>query len=216
MSNKINSQNLHPTDLFYSSIIIPLLSSEGEKLFLTSYHKPYDLLNSYFQSQEHLSFCGIACISTLLNYFFPFKKWNQSDIYSIIAKNYMLNGITLLNLSHIINIYGLSSIIRYCNDQIIEEQFRKDLKKENCFIIVNYWRQFEKKESKSIHQGGHFSLIGGYNSKTDYILILDPNSERFPHHWLSLKDLLKMMCTYDRMSSMPRGYLIVTNKNDEN
>lgn len=211
--SKINSQSAYPTDLWYSSIIIPLLSSDGEKLFLRSYHKSYDLLNSHFQSQEQISYCGIACVSTLLNYFLPSEKWNQSNIYSNIARDHMLNGITLSKLSYVIEMCGLSSRIEYCHDETIEEQFREDLKQEKSFIIVNYWRQSKEKDNDYVHRYGHFSLIGGYNPITDDVLILDTNSKRFPHHWLLLKQLIRMMCTYDRMSLMPRGYLNVTHKN---
>ncbi|UJR35115.1 hypothetical protein I4U23_027886 [Adineta vaga] len=207
-----------PTDLWYPSVIIPLSSSSGEEFFSQSFHIAYDYLNSYFEYQEHLSFCGIACISTLLKTLLPIQKWNQSLIYSTIAKDYMSNGITLINLAKILHLCGISSQIHYCQNYSYEKIFREDLLNENNFIIINYWRQYYIRDKDYIHQSGHFALIGGFNPKTDHVLILDPNNIRFPHHWLSLKDLVRMMCTEDKMASESRGYLIINHSkiNKEN
>jgi len=213
--SKIISQNSSPRDLWYPSLIIPLFSSAGEEIFATSFHFSYDRLNPHFEPQERIFFCGIACGCILLNTLLPSEKWSQSIIYSNIAKAHISNGIILSKLSYILEMCGLSSIIRYCEDETIEEQFRKDLKEEKCFIIVNYWRQYEVKDKGYIHRGGHYSLIGAFNEKTDDVLIMDTSYPRFSHHWLSLKYLVRMMSTYDQMSSMTRGYLVVMHPNDQ-
>ena len=207
--SKISSQSHPPVDLWYPSLIVSLLSSAGQELFSKSSHIAYDRLNLHFEPQEHLSFCGVACASILLKTLLPYQNWTQSSLYSNIARNYMWNGLTLANLSNILKICGLQSIIRYCHDENIEEQFRIDLKQENQFLVVNYWRQFQDKNRHYIHRSGHFSLIAGYNQTTDHVLIMDTNSTIFPHHWLPLKDLIRMMSTYDRTASMQRGYLII-------
>ncbi|CAF0818492.1 unnamed protein product [Rotaria sordida] len=197
-------------DLWYPSLIIPLSSSVGQEIFSNSSHVAYDRLNTHFEGQEHLSFCGIACATILLNTLLPYQNWSQSNIYSNVARNHMSNGITLSKLSYVLEKCGLRSRIRYCEDKTIEEQFRKDLRKEKNFLIVNYLRQFKEKNKNHIHRGGHLSLIAGFNQITDHVLILDTSHTRFPHHWLSVKDLIQMMCTYDKMSSRPRGYLVIT------
>ncbi|CAF4315613.1 unnamed protein product, partial [Rotaria sordida] len=191
-------------DLWYPSLIIPLSSSVGQEIFSNSSHVAYDRLNTHFEGQEHLSFCGIACATILLNTLLPYQNWSQSNIYSNVARNHMSNGITLSKLSYVLEKCGLRSRIRYCEDKTIEEQFRKDLRKEKNFLIVNYLRQFKEKNKNHIHRGGHLSLIAGFNQITDHVLILDTSHTRFPHHWLSVKDLIQMMCTYDKMSSRPR------------
>ncbi|CAF3225496.1 unnamed protein product, partial [Rotaria sp. Silwood2] len=183
-------------------------------LFSTSFHVAYNYLNPHFEGQEHLSFCDIACASTILNTLFPSQKLNQSIIYSYVAKAHMSNGITLAKLSLFFQICGVYSIIRYSDHENFEEQFREDIKKQDNFIIVNYWRQYYINEKDYIHKSGHFALIAGFDQKTDYVLILDPNATRFPHHWLPLKHLVRMMSTYDKMASMPRGYLIITHQNN--
>ncbi|CAF3504133.1 unnamed protein product [Rotaria sp. Silwood1] len=196
-------------DLWYPSIIIPLASTEGQEIFSRSSHVAYDRLNPHFEVQERLSFCGIACASILLNTLLPYQNWSQSNIYSNIARSHMSNGITLSKLSYVLERCGLPSIIHYCEDETVEEQFRKDIRQEKNFLIVNYLRQFKEKDNNHIHRGGHLSLTGGFNEITDHVLILDTSHTRFPHHWLSVKDLIRMMCTYDKMASRSRGYLVV-------
>jgi hypothetical protein len=107
------SENDFPIDLWYSSLIIPLSSSTGENLFSTSYHKSYDYLNPNFEPQEKVFFCGVACASILLNTLLPSEqKWNQSNIYSTVAKDHMSNGIILSELSNVLKICGLSNYRR--------------------------------------------------------------------------------------------------------
>lgn len=207
--SEISTQNRFPTDLWYSSILIPLFSPVGEELFRKSLHRRYDHLYPHFEGQEQLSYCGIACTCILLKSLLPSKKWSQSSIYSSVVRYEMFHGIILSKLSHVLEVCGLHSEIRYCEDEKVEENFRNDLENDKSFIVINYWRQFQDKETSATHQYGHFSLIGGYNSLTDHVLILDPSVKRFPHHWLSLKDLVRLMCTYDPMSSRNRGYLLV-------
>jgi hypothetical protein len=208
--SKMSDRSRFPVDLWYPSIIIPLSSSTGEELFSKSNHDIYDRLNFHFEPQEQVSFCGIACACILLKTLAPFQTWNQTTLHSNVARNYMLNGITLSNLCDVLRVCGLRSIIRHCDNETIEKQFREDLKQEKSFLVINYWRQFEIKERNYTYQGGHFSLVGGFDPTTDNVLILDPNHRRFPHHWVPLKYLIRMMCTYDTMSSMSRGYLIVS------
>jgi hypothetical protein len=205
----MSSRNRFPNDLLYSSIIIPLFSPIGEELFSKSFHSSYDYLNPHFEGQESLSYCGIACACIVLKSLLPSQKWNQSTIYSNVAQYHMSNGIILSKLSYVLQVCGLSSLIRYCENETIEEQFRKDLKEEKYFIIVNYWRQYQDKDNGYTHRYGHFSLVGGFNPISDDVLLLDPSVKKFPHHWLSLKNLVRMMCTYDSMSSRNRGYLII-------
>ncbi|CAF1638986.1 unnamed protein product [Adineta ricciae] len=206
---KSSSRTDLPIDLYYTSIIIPLDSPLGQEIFSESFHSSYDNLHRNFQYQEHLSFCGLACISTVLNTISSNEKSNQQTIYSTIAKDFMFNGITLTNLSNVLKHYGISSQIKYAQEKKIEEEFRRDLNREDIFLIVNYWRQYHMKENNYLHQSGHFCLIGGFNPITDHVLLLDPNNRRFSHHWLSIKHLIQMISTYDQMASMSRGYLIV-------
>ena len=46
------------------------------------------------------------------------------------------------------------------------------LKKGN-YIIVNWWDDFDKK-----NQGGHYSIVGDYDSKLKNLTLVDPTNER--------------------------------------
>ena len=198
-----------PVDLWYLSLITPLSSSTGEQIFSTSLHAAFDRLHRHFEPQERIYFCGVACASILLNTLRSSPKWTQSSLYSTVAEAYMLNGITLANLSHVLATCGLPSTIRYCEDERIEEQFRRDIRNQQNFIIVNHWRQFEGRDKGHSYRYGHFSLVAAFEEATDQVLLFDTSNVRHPQHWLGLKQLVRMMCTCDRTAAMSRGYLIV-------
>ncbi|CAF4065606.1 unnamed protein product [Adineta steineri] len=128
----------------------------------------------------------------------------------------MLHGITLTNLSNVLRKCGSSSIIRHCEDETIEEQFRRDIKNEQNFLIVNYWRQFEGNDKNYPLRYGHFSLVAAFDEITDQVLLLDTSNAKHPQHWLGVKQLIRMMSTFDRTATMSRGYLIVNHtKNNQ-
>jgi hypothetical protein len=198
-----------PIDLWYLSLITPLSSPTGQQIFATSLHRIFDRLLPHFESQERPYFCGVACASILLNTLLSSPKWTQSKLYSTVAQAHMLNGITLANLSHVLTVCGLPCSIRYCENDRIEEQFRCDIKNQQNFIVVNYWRQFEGSDKDHPYRYGHFGLVAAFDEATDQVLLLDTSNARYPQHWLGVKQLIRMMCTFDRTAVMSRGYLIV-------
>ncbi|CAF1011974.1 unnamed protein product [Adineta steineri] len=205
-----------PVDLWYLSLITPLSSPIGQQIFARSFHCAFDRLHPYFEAQERNYFCGVACASILLNTLSSSPKWTQSTLYSTVAQAYMLHGITLTNLSNVLRKCGLSSIIRHCEDETIEEQFRRDIKNEQNFLIVNYWRQFEGNDKNYPLRYGHFSLVAAFDEITDQVLLLDTSNAKHPQHWLGVKQLIRMMSTFDRTATMSRGYLIVNHtKNNQ-
>lgn len=119
-------------------------------------------------------------------------------------------GLTLRNISEMIfdiephlNIqlfseYQADSIALTFASHLYECYYKKE-----GFIIVNYWRQLEG------HKGGHICVIGGFDPKSNSILILDTNAKRFPLHWISLENFLPLLCKVDRNVNLPRGYLVV-------
>ena len=152
--------------------------------------------------------------SILLNTLLSSPTWTQSTLHSRIAHAYIFHGITLTNLSHILSICGLPTIIRYCDDERIEEQFRHDVKNQQNFIVVNYWRQFEGTDKDHPLRYGHFSLVAAFDEETDQVLLFDTSNVKHPQHWLEVKQLVRMMCTFDRTAAMSRGYLIAVDSNE--
>ncbi|CAE7660692.1 unnamed protein product [Symbiodinium necroappetens] len=55
--------------------------------------------------------------------------------------------------------------------------------------------------------GGHWSPIGGWSD--GHVLILDTNDTRLPPHWVKLETLTKSMCSLNRATGKPRGYLLL-------
>ena len=118
------------------------------------------------------------------------------------------------NLAHILSICGLPTIIRYCEGERIEKQFRHDVKNQQNFIVVNYWRQFAGNDKDHSLRYGHFSLVAAFDEATDQVLLLDTSNARHLQHWLGVKQLVRMMCTFDRTASMSRGCLIAIEPNE--
>jgi hypothetical protein len=120
----------------------------------------------------------------------------------------------MANLSHDLSMCGRPSIIRYCEDENIEERFRHDVKNQQNFIVVNYWRQFEGSDKDHPLRYGHFALVAAFNEATDQVLLLDMSNARHPQHWLGVNQLVRMMCTFDRTAATSRGYLIAIDLNE--
>ena len=200
-----------PDDLWYPSLIISLNSRYGQHLLSSSSSSfAYKRLLSHFEPQQRSDFCGIASGVILLKRLQPKYKWTQSNLHATIAPTSKSGGMTLPQLSDMLEKCDVSSIIRYCHDEKIEEQFRRDMKEAQNLVIVNYWRQYEEGENNEIQRSGHFSPIGAFHEKTDRVLIMDTYQPHFPHHWVKVKELMRMMRAKDEEENAPRGYLIVT------
>ena len=211
---KYHHRSRSPVDLWYLSLITPLSSRTGQQIFATSLHCAFDRLFPHFELQERIYFCGVACASTLLNTLLSSPKWTQSTLHSEVAQAYILHGITLANLAHVLSICGLPTIIRYCDDEKIEERFRQDIKNQQNFVVVNYWRQFEGSDKEHPLRYGHFGLLAAFDETTDQVLLFDTSNAKHPQHWLGVKQLVRMMSTFDRTAAMSRGYLIAVDPNE--
>jgi glutathione gamma-glutamylcysteinyltransferase len=201
-----------PDDLWYPSLIIPLTSPLGQQFLSSSSHLAYDRLLSCFEPQERSDFCGVASAAILLNTLQPYHKWNQSTLYATVAQGLMSKGMSLAQLSYVLEVCGVLSTIRYCKGEGIEDQFQKDIKEQENLVIMNYWRQYEEDEKHHVRRGGHFSPLGGFHEMTDRVLIMDTYQPKFSHHWLDVKSLVRMMRAKDGMENAPRGYLIIVDE----
>ncbi|CAF1485505.1 unnamed protein product [Didymodactylos carnosus] len=232
-SSKKKQQQLSVEDLWYPSIITPLDTTQGQLYYSTSNHDAHNLLIPNYEFQEHLSFCGIACTTILLNTMYAkeienkkYCKVTQNYLYQNVVqmneKTKMSNGMTLEQVSVALNIGGLKTIIRYGSKNLVEFEntLRNDIEQYlvtcSAFIICNYWRQFRNKSGNGdtyVQQCGHHSLLSAYDSLSDQVLVLDPTKNRFAHHWIMLEHLASSMCTTDAVSVRPRGYLLVYRQN---
>lgn len=70
------------------------------------------------------------------------------------------------------------------------------------FMVLSYSR-------KGLGQtgDGHFSPLGGYNSKKDMLLVLDVARFKYPPHWVPLPVMWRAMKFSDAETGQPRGFI---------
>ncbi len=115
-------------------------------------------------------------------------------------------GLQLRQLDGILKENGLDVQLRVADEKLSDETIRKELienlKNENDYVIVNYFRPALGQKG-----GGHISPLGAYDSESDSFLILDVNATEHPWVWAPAKALIAAMRAKDTIES--RGYLLV-------
>lgn len=66
-------------------------------------------------------------------------------------------------------------------------------------------------DRKALNQtgSGHFTLVGGYHPKRDLILVLETATFKYPMHWAPLTAIYNGMCSLDKATGKPRGYMLI-------
>ena len=72
-------------------------------------------------------------------------------------------------------------------------------------LVVSYSRRSFKQTGD-----GHFSPVGGVHRGRDLVLILDVARFKYPPHWVPLSLLYEAMSHLDPVTSLPRGYLLMS------
>lgn len=118
-------------------------------------------------------------------------------------------GLQLQQLVDILTAHGLKVNKRVVNEKTNSakalEEIKTNLKTKDDYVLVNYSR-------KSLGQkgGGHISPVAAYDQKSDSFLIMDVNPNKAPWVWVSSKDLIAAMNTFDTLEN--RGYLLIKDK----
>lgn len=219
--------------LFFSSIanaveplpnnLIALTSPQGFILFKKNANENSLKLLSHFITQKTLTYCGVASTVMVLNaneiiapldskhppyYYFNQENFFNDNVKKIISiKEVKQQGITLAQLSQIIDSYGLEAQPFFANKVNLND-FRQKLKKaltSKQYVIVNYLRS-------NLQQlgAGHFSLLAAYDEETDMFLVLDVARFKYPAFWVKAEDLWKSVDTMDNDSY--RGFIIIKNR----
>jgi hypothetical protein len=70
------------------------------------------------------------------------------------------------------------------------------------FLILSYSR-------KGLGQtgDGHFSPMGGYNKRSDMLLVLDVARFKYMPHWVPVDTMWRAMQAIDKETGLPRGYV---------
>lgn len=77
----------------------------------------------------------------------------------------------------------------------------------NLYTIINFGR-------KELDQTGtgHFSCIAGYNRQRDKVLVMDTARFKYPPFWVDLHKLYESVCSIDKDSQKPRGFITLSSK----
>jgi len=206
-------------------ITVPLSSPRGIEMFLeTEARTPYWKLSQFYETQMTATYCAIASTVMILNTLeiprppverlanlplFTQENFISDQVAKIVKQEIVLKqGITLSQLSQIVETFDIPSTTFYANNTTLEF-FRKNVieccSKPDCYLIVNYYRPVICQKG-----GGHFSPIAAYNALSDSVLILDTAKYKHTATWIGLPQLFESMQTIDADSNDSRGWILIT------
>ncbi len=190
-------------------------SKTGQKFLAESkFSADYPTLQANFVSQSRRAFCGVASSVIALNSLRSYLPTvTQTTIFNDKTRKLIhplqvtFGGMTLAQLNNILQAHQLKTKLVYAND-IELRQFRllaqKNLTNPHDLILVNYQRQ-----ALNQNGGGHFSPLAAYHQDSDRFLILDVATDKYPPVWVRTEELWQGMNTYDPVSNLSRGFIIV-------
>ncbi|KAM7535382.1 hypothetical protein Aperf_G00000094493 [Anoplocephala perfoliata] len=169
------------------------------------------------------SYCGLSAMVMVLNSFevdpgriwkAPWR-WYHEDMLTCCLSNEDLftNGITIDQFQSIAKCNGLYVDCHQptCSTEALEA-FRscllslcsQSLSTSATILVVSYDR-------KAVNQtgSGHYTLVGGYHPKRDLILVLETAAFKYPMHWAPLTAIYNGMCSLDKVTGKPRGYMLI-------
>jgi hypothetical protein len=169
----------------------------------------YPKLADAFQTQELISYCGVASAVTVLNAMG--SNATQDDFFTSEASQVRsrmqvaLGGMSLVDLDGLLSAHQVNTELTH-GDTITLKEFRNiiesNLSQEGDFLLVNYQREV-------LGQGpvGHISPIAAYDSSSDRVLIMDTASYKYPYTWVPVKMLFAAMQEVDTATGRARGYI---------
>lgn len=207
--------------------LIPLNSTEGEQLLLTSIaQRDYLPLSAYFLTQKNPAYCGVASMVMVLNAlsipapvapelgnshtFTQDNVFNDQMRQIRSAIDVSFRGMTLDQLGQFLASHSVKAEVHYGSDTTLDEFRRlaiKNLQEPNNFVVVNYLRR-----SINQQQAGHISPVAAYHQESDRFLIMDVSRYKYPPVWVSAEELWKAMVTQDSDSGKTRGFVLVSTK----
>lgn len=143
------------------------------------------------------------------------------DFYFACLHQMKETGITLPAFSCLAKCQGLDVDVRFASDTAISD-FRNavrlacvedpELSEDTVgpFLVVSYDRRVLDQTGT-----GHFSPIGGYDEKSDKLLIFDTARFKYGAHWVPLPLLFKAMLPVDPVTKQSRGYVLLSCQEDE-
>ncbi len=203
----------HPDPQPLPADLIALSTVEGEALLQEAEGRSdYDALSRSFESQELISYCGVASSVTVLNALG--QETSQGDFFTPEAslvrprRQVMFGGMSLLDLAALLAAHGTVTEVHFA-DGVSLDDFRaavqRNLSDPDDYLLVNYQRGVLGQAPV-----GHISPLAAYDADTDRVLIMDTASYKYPPTWVPLPKLYEAMNTTDSSSGRARGYVEVT------
>ncbi|KAM3174681.1 hypothetical protein ACTXT7_010057 [Hymenolepis weldensis] len=81
----------------------------------------------------------------------------------------------------------------------------QSLSTSGTILVVSYDRNAVNQTGN-----GHYTLVGGYHPKRDLLLVLETAAFKYPMHWAPLTSIYNGMCSLDKITGRPRGYMLIT------
>ena len=185
----------------------------------------------HMNSQQNLSYCGVATAVTVLNTlrptntplsegldskvaYFDQRNFFSKEVEAIVPQSVVAKkGFTLDQWAAAIGSYDVKTEAWHCGKADGQTDFAtfmtraKDaLKSTDQFLAVN----FQRKALGQAGNSGHFSPVGAYNEKDAKFLVLDVASFKYAFFWVDASLLWTAMNTQDHVSKKNRGFVIVT------
>ncbi len=205
--------NPRPDPQALPAALIAFETPEGQALLADAeVRADVDALLPQLQSQEKMSWCGVASSATVLSAL-DGRRVAQDDVFTDRASDVRsfwrvtFGGMPLDALGGILAAHDKRVAVVHAGDSKVEA-FRAmllvNLAEPTDFVIVNYARN-------PLGQGdsGHFSPLGAYDEDTDRVLILDTAAYRWPPTWVGVEALFGAMNTLDSDGGRTRGWVEV-------
>lgn len=173
--------------------------------------------------QKTQTYCGIASAVTVLNtlgtgqsgdpVYYPYTYITQDSFFTPSVLPYlsprlvMARGVDMTELQQALEAHGVV-VEAISGDSVTVDQLRKVMLRElidsEHFVLVNYQRS-----SLQQRGGGHWSVLGAYDTDSDRVLILDVARFSYLPAWVRLPTLLDAINSIDPRG-ITRGLLIVS------
>ena len=192
--------------------LLAITTSEGSALLAAADHTAdHAALHATWESQELVSFCGVASGVTVVNALGGSVA--QGDFFTPEASRVRsrmqvtFGGMSLPDLAGLLSAHGLDVELVHARESSTEAfrtALEQNLSTPGDYLLVNYQREV-------LGQGrvGHISPVSAYDSASDRVLILDTASYKYPYTWVPVPMLFEAMLQVDPATGKSRGYLAV-------
>jgi hypothetical protein len=192
--------------------LIALDSEQGQALLASAeYVADYEELAGAFQSQELISYCGVASGVAVLNA--RGAALSQDEFFNAAASrvrsrlDVTFGGMSLPDLGGLVAAHGATTAVVHAGDASVDEfraTIERNLATEGDYLVVNYQRE-------ALGQGrvGHISPLAAYHRDSDRVLVMDTAAYKYPQTWVPVDSLFAAMQEVDGASGRSRGYMEV-------